>query len=628
MAGHEADSHSPAPVEAADNRSDTFQQIAQAASRAGSTPEFYREALAILGGAASSPLAAIEVRTATELVVDHFHSGPTDPGFWKPTIESFLSDTIASGLAHARMFRTRNPKIRIALISCPIIRSGGVVAGAVAMVIPCRDEAQAHEKLTILTAQVNLIGCAGELISSAAASRGQSGSENAMQALKRVAGYGSRVELAFALTNNLRNRLGAEQVSLALVSGNRARILSLSGLDEVKPRTPGVAHLRAAMDEAIDRSSPIVYQSSGPWSEKEIATGYLLHKRWHESSGGAAVASIPLNLGDRCIAVLGIRHRAGEKFNAESIAKIRETVEPYAASIDMVDRANRGLIPHALQSCRKTLAATLAPENWARKVIVLALGALIAWVAFGTLEYHVSSTCRIAPLYVRHVSAPHMAILRKAPLAAGDRFKAGDTLAVFDHDELLLNKARLQADFAVARIEENKAIAEAAPAKVALARATQQQLNASLAILQHKIDRSVIIAPFDGVVIAGDLRQRVGDVLQQGDPLLEISSHDGFKLELMIPEEEITHLQMGQGGHFAASARPEESHALRITRIHPRAETIDSMNVYRVEADSDVSIDWLKAGMEGRARVAAGPRPVWWVAFRRVIDHLHLNYWI
>ena len=60
----------------------------------------------------------------------------------------------------------------------------------------------------------------------------------------------------------------------------------------------------------------------------------------------------------------------------------------------------------------------------------------------------------------------------------------------------------------------------------------------------------------------------------------------------------------------------------------PAAEATGSRKAFRVEAALELDRPWVRAGIEGVARIDAGSRPAWWVCFHRFTDWLRLRLWI
>jgi multidrug resistance efflux pump len=142
------------------------------------------------------------------------------------------------------------------------------------------------------------------------------------------------------------------------------------------------------------------------------------------------------------------------------------------------------------------------------------------------------------------------------------------------------------------------------------------------------VDRAVIRAPFDGVVIVGDLRKRVGSSLAQGDPLFQVAPSDRWRLELEVPQAKTADLAVGLRGRFSAYANPEQSTPINITRVLGSAQDRGGRNAFIAEAEFNARSVWLRPGMEGVAKIEYGPRPVWWVSLHGVIDYLRMAFWL
>ena len=130
------------------------------------------------------------------------------------------------------------------------------------------------------------------------------------------------------------------------------------------------------------------------------------------------------------------------------------------------------------------------------------------------------------------------------------------------------------------------------------------------------------------MVVYGDLRHRIGSVVERGEPLFQLASVDRCVLDLFVPEADLDELAIGLRGFVATHARPERTRPIRITRIRPAAEVADASNVFIAEAEVEGPFDWTRPGMEGVARIHVGRRRVWWILTHRAIDYLRLTFWL
>jgi multidrug resistance efflux pump len=173
--------------------------------------------------------------------------------------------------------------------------------------------------------------------------------------------------------------------------------------------------------------------------------------------------------------------------------------------------------------------------------------------------------------------------------------------------------------------------------KAALARADRTQLvinqakaaesRAQLALIDNHLRRSQLRAPFDGVVIKGDLAPQLGAPVQRGDVLLTLAPDNRFRLIVEVDERDIGLLRQGMQGSLALAAAPGDVLGFSVARILPVAVAADGRNYFEVEGALDPRGRALRPGLRGVAKIAAGERPAAWIATHRLIDWLRLTAW-
>lgn len=630
----------PAPPPPVDEptavRPDTFADITALARRSVSAVQFLSDAMRCMARHFASPYATIYVRYASEVVQDECHLGAGDPRFWKASLQEFLTESLAEPRPRAKLLRARNGDARIAFLSAPVFDPTGPAIGAVALVLAPADEEDVSARLATLEAQARLASFAAEFLGGAEGrdSLSRSGNEGAAasqghRAIAHAGGCTTLHELAFALVNELGNKLACEQVWLGMVHGRRVRVLAISGLDEVRQQSPGVATVRAAMEECLDARTIIVSHADGEWSSEEDAPRFRLHQQWCAAAHGAAVASIPLNNNDNTVAVLGLRRRPDRPLRRAELQEVRTRVEPFAAALLLLRRANRGWLQHGADACKDAIAELLAPGRLARKTAVLITALAAIAFLFGSADYRISVPCTVRPAEIRHITAPYDALLSAVAMVAGDRVKQGDLLCTLDHRELEQEREQLRAELAVLERTRDRAMAEHSPIEAKLAIAQQHLVRTKLDLVERRIEQAALRAPIDGMVVAGDLRKRIGSVVQRGEPLFEVAPLTAWTLELAIPEHAATDVTTALAGEFVSFARPEASRPFHIDRVFGSARVIDGRNVVIAEADLALAgPTWLRPGMEGVARIHVGPRRIWWIVLHRAVDYLRLNFWL
>lgn len=609
-------------TKSSEQSTDPYVVIRQLAQSITSRHAFFMEVLKVIAGTFSSPYGSIYVSSGIDVTEDEYSDGTADPGFFKTPVEMFLTESIEEASPCSRLFRPKEGNLPLAFLSAPFFDADGQVIGAVAIVALSVDESHVAPMLARLESMTGIASHMADMVGTGAAAAGKSGSTNDT----RLATHGAErartpEELAFAVTNGLRNHLGCEQVALGrVINGRTVKILSISGLDHVAKGNPGVIPIKAAMEECLDVGEPIISQTKNDLAEESMQSGYRLHKQWRNSIGGDAVASIPVFKDEKPFAVVSIRRRPDQTFFQDDLDEIQERISTIAPLLRLSERASRGLVHHFWDSLMGRSRAIEGPSKLRTPFLVLLFISFMAWVFLGSLDYRLVIPCQVSPAIVKHVGMPFEGTISAASFTLGDRVHEGDLLCRLDTRHLEEEQSSLFAELAVLDHDTDRALAENEPVNVQLNRSKKKQIEARLAILDYRIQSAEVHAPVGGVIVAGELDKRVGGVLAQGEPLYEIAPLDRLVVEIRIPEADVDEVQAEMIGSFAPYARPEQRNPLTIQRILPAAEVVGGKNTFRAEAHAAFSSDWIRPGMEGSAVIELGPRPVWWVLSHRAID--------
>jgi multidrug efflux pump subunit AcrA (membrane-fusion protein) len=154
------------------------------------------------------------------------------------------------------------------------------------------------------------------------------------------------------------------------------------------------------------------------------------------------------------------------------------------------------------------------------------------------------------------------------------------------------------------------------------------QAEAQLALAEERLSRATLVAPFDGLVVSGDLSQAIGSPVEQGKLLFEVAPLEGFRVVLQVDDRDIAHLATGQHGTLVLSGLPAEALPFTVRTVTPVATQHDGRNVFRVEAQIEPgSAARLRPGMEGVGKVAVGERSLLWIWTHGFVDWLRMAIW-
>ncbi len=124
------------------------------------------------------------------------------------------------------------------------------------------------------------------------------------------------------------------------------------------------------------------------------------------------------------------------------------------------------------------------------------------------------------------------------------------------------------------------AAAEQARAAVTQAEANLAQAQAALELLEIQIEKTIVYAPMDGIILSRNLE--IGETVAPGVPVMVIAQLNQVELVVYIPEAEYGRIYLEQGVSIKVDSFPGETFAGEVVHISDQAE-FTPRNVQTIE---------------------------------------------
>ncbi|MBL8383652.1 MAG: HlyD family efflux transporter periplasmic adaptor subunit [Burkholderiales bacterium] len=424
---------------------------------------------------------------------------------------------------------------------------------------------------------------------------------------------------AAAFAAELADALRCDLVCVGLVRAHRTRVLARSDGNAVT-RSAGDLLVEAAMNESLDQARTVVVPEGGA-PNAPITQAH----RQLAAAAGTAACSVPLVSAGRIAGIITLERIA--PFNARELALCEDAACFAGPVLELRRRADRTGWERLREWLRAQAAALRAPGHTGARLAALALLTAVAAALSVPLPYRVSAPARIEGAVQRAIAAPADGFLQRANARAGDSVRAGQVLAELASEDLALEQRRRASELRQHENAYRGAMARADRAQMVIHQARAGEAQAMLDLIETQIERTRIVAPFDGVVIKGDLAQNLGAPVQKGEMLLTVAPADSFRLIVEVDDADVGHVAAGSAGRLVLAAAPEHSLGLTVARVLPVATSADGRNYFEVEAALDAPAGTARPGLRGVAKIDAGRRPLAWMATRRALDWLRLTLW-
>ncbi|MDB5751726.1 MAG: hypothetical protein JWP65_2147 [Ramlibacter sp.] len=421
-------------------------------------------------------------------------------------------------------------------------------------------------------------------------------------------------QAATALAAELAEILHCRRVSVGLLEGERIRIVGSSQAGEIDPRHDAAAAIGAAMHEAVDQASSVVWPVAAADGPVSLAQ--------HQLAGPGAACSVPVVVRGRVIGALTLECGSEAPFWPAQIA-LCEDIASFAGPVLELKRAAEA--PWHRRG-RDWLGERLAGTG--RRQLAWGAGLLALCVALAVpLPWRVSAPARLEGSVQRAIVAAADGFLQQSNVRPGDRVTEGQVLAQLSSQDYELERTRRESELRQHENGYRAAQARNDRTQMVVSQSRAAEAQALLTLAQTQLDRSRLVAPFDGIVIKGDLAPNLGAPVQKGEVLMVLAPGDSFRLIVEVDESDIAAVRPGQQGQLALAARPEQPLRFTTRRIVPVATAADGRNYFEVEATPIGQPADLRPGLSGVAKIEVGQRSLGWLLFHRAADWLRLAVW-
>lgn len=419
----------------------------------------------------------------------------------------------------------------------------------------------------------------------------------------------------------LTSEYNCERVAFAEMRGHHCNVVALSNSAEFDHRSNLVRRIADAMDEAVEQDSPLLYPQL---NSKLILRAHQRLARKHDLN---SVATIPLVADRKVFGAVTLIGGESSPIDRKTLDQCRQTLSLLTPFMALKRDQERSILAKLGRSIGDGLRAVFGLRYLRAKLAVTALASLLTVTSLLQADFRITADAVLEGEVQRVVAAPISGYLLSSAVRAGDTIREGDIMASLNDEELRLELARLGGRMQQARREYREAQSTRDLVGVRVIRGQMNQISAEIDLVEQQLDSIHLRAPFDGVVIEGDLSQLLGSPVERGEMLFKIAPLEGYRIVLKVDESEIAYVEEGQQGTLALSSLSQRQMPITVERITSVAKAGDGANFFRVEASLPEGGKALRPGMEGIGKINAGRERLLWIWTHEFYDWFRLWVW-
>lgn len=382
-------------------------------------------------------------------------------------------------------------------------------------------------------------------------------------------------EAATAFATELATARHCTRVGVGMARRHQAELVALSHGSNENLHRQAFHGLTAAMDEAMQQGRSVHWPADGPPAIRQAHMALLADR-------GGAVATLPIVYLGRTVGAITCQWSSPPADLPALVAELEHSVSLAGPVLYLMHLRELPLHRRWATAWRDGLEGEQAARR--RRLLGAATAAVLAAALLLALpvEHQVGGQARIEGQQTRALVAPADGFLQAVHVRPGDRVAAQQLLLEMSDQDLLLQQRRWSSELAQHENAYAAALTRADRAAMVIALARVEEARAHLGLVEAELERSRITAPFDGIVVEGDLSQQLGAPVERGKALLQLAPLDRYRVMLQIDERDIHAVRLGQQGALALSALPWDSLPIEVVRITPVARAVEGRNVFEV----------------------------------------------
>lgn len=447
-------------------------------------------------------------------------------------------------------------------------------------------------------------------------------SSSVLDVLAQVSPEGAFVAGAMAMCNAVSSKHQCERVSIGWVEGDGIRLRAMSRTERFDRKMESAQLLEAAMEECLDQHEVLIFPAQGE-------QGPLLrdHEVYQKHDDLKFLCSVPLIQGEEIVGVLTCE-RSGGPFVDVEVKQIQLICELLSYRLADLKLKDRWLGTRMKDGVKDLVARIVGPEHTWAKLISISITVGILALLIIHLPYRVESSFILKSEEAYFQSVPFDSYIEAVYKEAGDTVSVGEPVLKLDTDSLELEESSVLADIIRFRREAEKARANRQLADMRIAEALEAQNQAQLELIRWRIGQATLTSPIDGLLVEGDLKERLGAPVREGEVLLRVARIDQLFVEAESDERDIDEILRADTGEIAFVSQPKRKFPVKIERIEPSAVAKSGENVFLIRADFvNPPESWFRPGMSGVCKLDAGDRSLFWILTHRTVDFFRMFFW-
>jgi multidrug resistance efflux pump len=425
--------------------------------------------------------------------------------------------------------------------------------------------------------------------------------------------------LSYYIVNSSRPLLNCARSAFLDMRGHSAKILSISGQNQVNPNSEYSENLKILAEalREIGKFGEINDDLLKDGKAKEKAFKAL---EYFQEEANHAVCAVPLHSTDA--------QNTDHDLFLWVVEFPKMEKKPYEKLLFLLGKSYGQALQYLLKENSSSIFGNIMKRG--RKLSpfkYIICGAVIFFILmfFIKVNQTASADFEIIPA-IEHISyAPFEGIIKKSFFDSGKEVKKGELILLYEKDELLYELAEAQKEFEEISAEldriRQKSFAETQElAKVKLLALRKEKKKININRIKWRLERMDMTAKNNGTLVIAPPEEMCGRAVRAGDKLFEVLSPETLMAKVFLNEKDSSVLGKDSSMSLYLHTRPETPISGKIASVTPKPQLAENGQFcYIIKTEIKGQPEDAICGMRGIAKVKGKKVSLAYFLFRNLV---------
>jgi RND family efflux transporter MFP subunit len=418
-----------------------------------------------------------------------------------------------------------------------------------------------------------------------------------------------------------------ERATIAMEHRGKTQVKAISGMMQMNPGDLEVDRLRAILQWASLNPQAFMVKQHGEEVDQERPETREKFLQFFAETGMRGFYAVPLADEEGRLGTLSFQS-ANPDFLSEAHL---EMINILAAQATVALR-NAGLYKEVpfigvLEPILQKKQKFMAQSKSRRTLMVGAVAAALLFLVAFPIPLRVEGDAEVAAAHTAQIQSAVEGVVRQVFVREGQKVARGDILADLEDWPYQSSLAEAQAKFQTASAEANRALASNDGSEAGVQRVQASYWASEVERDRHRLEQTHLRALFEGWVTTPHVEDMAGRHLAAGDTFAEIVDSARATVEVGCDELDVVLLRPGAPVAVKLSGYPASTFRGTVGVVSEKSQVDGDRRLFYARVSIPNSHGRLRPGMQGRAKIGAGWRPVGYVLFRRPAMWIYSQLW-